>query len=214
MMNLKTLISSLNNSIIKKGMSLRQLEPLMREYYMNHDRNELHVYEELLRNSLKRQQDYNKFVPYINKAFEINILYWGKIAVSSVHEHPKNGCIATIMKGCIKERRYDPYYFDAIHDETGNDEVLQKFITPSEPVYYHAGDINYIAGHELHDMTNNSLGYTPDGSALSIHIYSPPNFYLPDNIINYNIIEGKIEVEDLIKQPESYDSKQNIALHQ
>ena len=63
----------------------------------------------------------------------------------------------------------------------------------------HSGDINYISGHELHEITNNSLGYTPDGNALSLHIYSPPNHYLPDNIINYNVIEGKIETKNLIE---------------
>ena len=199
MMKFKHLISQLNRCVIDKRMPLKELGPLMREYYLSNDQNELEIYEYMLRNSLKRQQDYNKLVVYVNQTFEVNLLYWGKYSISTVHDHPINGCIATVMKGCLKERKYDPYYFDALKDETGNDEVLQKFITPSKPVYMHSGDINYISGHELHEITNNSLGYTSDGNALSLHIYSPPNHYLPDNVINFNVIEGKIETKNLIE---------------
>jgi len=174
MMKLRNLINGLNRSIVDKDMPLKQLGPLMREYYLNHDHDELYTYESMLRNSLKRQQDYNKFIPYVNKSFEVNLLYWGKTSMATIHDHPKNGCIATVMKGCLRERHYDPYYFDALMDETGNDEVLQQLIRPSEPIYVHSGESSYVDGHELHDITNHSVGYTPDGNALSIHIYSPP----------------------------------------
>lgn len=211
-MRFKHLFDRLNRCVVDKRMPLEKLAPLMREYYLSHDREELYLYETMLRNSLKREQDYNKFVPYINKAFEVNLLYWGKNAIANIHDHPQNGCIATVMKGCLMERRYDPYYFDALKDETGNDEVLQQRMEQSKPLYMHAGDSNYIAGYDVHDITNKSLGYTPDGNALSIHIYSPPNHYVPDNVINYNIIEGKIEIEDLFEQGECYASKPNIVL--
>lgn len=194
-MRFKHLIDRLNRCIIDQRMPLKELTPLMNEYYRTHDRNEISVYEHMLRSSLKRQQDYNKFVPYINQTFEINVLYWGRNAISKVHDHPENGCHATIMKGCIKERRYNPYYFQAFDDTTLSLEKMKEIIKPGKPTYLHPGDSNYIGGYEIHDMINSSAGYTPDGTALSIHIYSPPNHYIPDNVINFNVIEGKIEYE-------------------
>jgi hypothetical protein len=189
-MKLKDLVIRLNHCIIDKQMSLKELSPLMREYYLKHDNNELIVYEHMLRNNLKRQQDFNKHIPYINHSYEINILYWGKIAVSSVHDHPKNGCIATVMKGCLKERRYYSRSLNTLNTSSNTYLETQKkkesVIIPSDYIYLREGSCSYINGNELHDITNNSMGYTSDGNALSIHIYSPPNYYIPDNVINYN----------------------------
>ena len=202
MMKFIHLIDRLNRCVVDNRMQLSQLEPLMREYYLRHDRKEINTYEYMLREDLKREQDYNKFIPYINQSFEINLIYWGKNATSMIHDHPENGCIATVMKGCLRERRYDSDHLNINKDKS--EDQLQPTSKPSKSMYLHAGDVNYIAGHELHDITNCSTGYTPDGNGLSIHIYSPPNFYLPDNVINYNMLEGKLEVKELVDEGGCY----------
>mgnify|MGYP003985823037 CR=1 FL=1 len=68
------LIDRLNRCVVDNRMQLSQLEPLMREYYLRHDRKEINTYEYMLREDLKREQDYNKFIPYINQSFEINLI--------------------------------------------------------------------------------------------------------------------------------------------
>ena len=193
MSKLASLILNLNIAIVKKRIPLKNLEPILTNFYQNHDKNEIYVYETILKNSLKRQQDYNKGVLYVNKYFELNLLHWGKIAKTDVHNHPENGCISLILKGALVEHFYNPYYFDALNDPNLTEEEMKIVLLPDEKTYLHPGDCNYIDDTiGFHKIQNCGPGYSSDGNTLSLHIYSPPNFYCPDNIIEMNPVEGRI----------------------
>jgi cysteine dioxygenase len=97
---------------------------------------------------------FNKLLIYKNNLFEIFLILWPSNTSSKIHNHSKNGCFLKLLKGDIKEQLYDTKL-----------NFLYSNILNENYVGFLKDDIGY------HSITN--LG---DTLAISLHIYSPPNF--------------------------------------
>jgi cysteine dioxygenase len=88
-----------------------------------------------------------------NDQFEILILSWLPGQKTSIHYHPNNGCLMKILKGQLHETKFT------------NNAVIEEIYKQNDTSYIH----NDIGKHIIY---NNSKDLT-----VSLHIYSPPNFY-------------------------------------
>ena len=89
-----------------------------------------------------------------NKRYEIILICWKKNQFSRIHNHPKYGCIFKVLKGQLSEFVYN------------------KNLNLIESKNHTINSTGYI---------DDSLGYHRVGNdlkenAISIHIYSPPDF--------------------------------------
>ena len=87
----------------------------------------------------------------INNNFAIYIISWNNFQSSSIHSHPKNGCLLKVLEGVLIEKRYK-------HDRLIKNNKLEK----NNVSYIH----DNIATHKI--LNNNNF------PVYSIHIYSPP----------------------------------------
>ena len=97
---------------------------------------------------------YTKNLVYRDKHSEIILICWDKNCKTKIHNHPENGCIMKILQGNLLEERYDL-----------NGRKLSE-------VSYSKNNVGYI--HDdlyFHKIINS------DEKTISLHIYSPPNFY-------------------------------------
>lgn len=91
--------------------------------------------------------------------FDIILICWKKGQSSGVHDHPDNGCILKILKGCLHEDIYC------------NNELTKKCSRKleKEQLAFQLGKTG------LHNVSS------PDQDSISIHIYAPgcykPKFY-------------------------------------
>lgn len=98
--------------------------------------------------------NYHRNLVYRNSDFEILVISWLPGQKTPIHSHPENGCIMKVLKGQLCETKI-----------TQNDK---KFINT-----YCKNDTSYIHNSiGKHIISNDS-----DNLAVSLHIYSPPNFY-------------------------------------
>ncbi len=98
---------------------------------------------------------YCKNILFRNDLVELVIIGWDTGQGSKVHNHPENGCLVYPIKGCLVETRYDNDI-----NEVSKEELCR-------------GDVSLM--HDdicLHSLGNNSR----TEKAISVHIYSPPNF--------------------------------------
>lgn len=95
---------------------------------------------------------YLKYLLYRNDDFEIFVYTWGKKSKTPLHNHPSRGCRLFVLSGELMEERI-------FNDKTKKITTFKK------------GDSSY-----MHD----SIGMhqvTTLKEAITIHIYSPPNFF-------------------------------------
>ena len=93
---------------------------------------------------------YDRNIIYKNNLFEIVIINWMPNQYSKIHGHPENGCIMKVLDGCLYEsRKVDNYILDYYHDINNTSFVTGK--------------------HYIGNYTNKP--------SISMHIYSPPNYY-------------------------------------
>ena len=104
-------------------------------------------------NYIKYNDDkYNKIYVYDEIEYEMVLICWKKGQKSNIHCHPEKGCLMKILQGQLVEIRYD------------NDFVKENILS--------ANCMSYIEGKNgLHsvDAIDNTV---------SLHIYSPPHFYI------------------------------------
>lgn len=101
------------------------------------------------------QNKYTKKLVFGNDLFDIHIISWNTNQKSNIHDHPDNGCLFKLLDGQLTEYLYDTQL-----------KLLQTKCLGK-------GDISYIQGKQgLHSITNSTL----DNIAVSLHIYSPPNY--------------------------------------
>lgn len=87
--------------------------------------------------------------------FEILLICWQGRQQSTIHDHPKNGCLQKVLQGKLTEERF-----------SAQDLKLIKAIT-LEP-----GAVSYINNMQaFHKITN-----ATDKPAISLHVYSPPDY--------------------------------------
>ena len=97
--------------------------------------------------------NYNKNCIYRDKDFEIIIITWYKNQLTKLHSHPSNGCLMKVLLGSLKEKKI----------------LNNKSIKINN---YNPNDISFI-----HDKAGKHKIYNNSNISVSIHIYSPPNFY-------------------------------------
>lgn len=181
-MNLRHLISQININISNNS-KIKNLIPIFRKYYIELDNKELSIYKYMLEKSLNSQEDYNKFVIYANHEYELNLINWGKNSKTKLHGHPENGCLSLLINGNLKETQYN--------ELESKNSIVKKIIKE--------GDINYIDNSIYHIIENNNSSNTQlndKTNSLSLHLYSPPNIYFHENVLEYNIIEGSIKTDN------------------
>ena len=102
-----------------------------------------------------KKNDYNKSILYRDDKYEVVLICWDTYCETKVHNHPQNGCIMKILKGNLLE-------------ECFNTKTLHKIkVNVREK-----NDTSYIHDNlYLHKIINNNQ------QTISLHIYSPPNFY-------------------------------------
>lgn len=96
---------------------------------------------------------YNKIDIYRNNIFEIVLIVWLPGQKTKFHKHPKNGCIMKLLYGELHEiKNKDKNFIQTLYKE---------------------GNIAY-----MHDTLGTHLiSNISKKPAISLHIYSPPNFY-------------------------------------
>jgi cysteine dioxygenase len=97
--------------------------------------------------------------------YTLLLLCWNAGMESKVHNHPCDGCFVRVIKGAVKETRYEmPPPED---DKTRQDEVLKVM---SECIATE-GEVTYMDDYVgLHKIGNPSS----DIGAISLHLYTPP----------------------------------------
>lgn len=96
---------------------------------------------------------YQRKLAYRGDNVEILILSWKKGQKSKIHNHPDNGCILTLLKGKIKETRYEIKDISVV-----NETIINTY----EPSYID----NSECYHDIEALED----------SVSLHIYSPPNY--------------------------------------
>lgn len=97
------------------------------------------------------KKSYNRNVLYRDDIIEILILVWDEDALTSMHNHPDNGCILYMIDGKIIENRQSEYCSISSILYSG----MQSYID------------NTMGLHQIKSLEK----------SYSLHIYSPPNFY-------------------------------------
>lgn len=100
------------------------------------------------------QSVFNKILIYKNHLYEIFLILWPSGEYTKIHNHSKSGCFLKLLKGNIKEQVYDNQL-----------KFLYNIILNENDIGFLKDDIGY------HCITN--IG---NEVAISLHIYSPPNF--------------------------------------
>jgi len=98
-----------------------------------------------------KKNDYNKTILFKNDIFEIIIIFWDEGSIAPKHNHPKNGCLLTVIEGELEETIF-------------NKNIIKKNILTKNTHSY------------IHDKYGLHKIYSKNKS-VSLHIYSPPNFY-------------------------------------
>ena len=101
------------------------------------------------------QGTYVKDLFYRDNNFEVVLITWGAKCETSIHCHPKNGCLLTVLDGTLIEERYD------------EENVLYKYskLKVKDFGYMHC------------DLGKHRIINKNDYNCYSLHIYSPPCFY-------------------------------------
>ena len=97
---------------------------------------------------------YKKNLVKRNKKIELYIICWKKGQSSSLHSHPKNGCLMKILNGNLEE---------IIHKNKDKEIKFNSYIE---------NQISYID-----NKIGNHIIRSLDVDTISLHIYSPPNYY-------------------------------------
>jgi cysteine dioxygenase len=129
-----------NNMII--GESLEKFKKYLNEINILNYQDYIHFDDKTYKKNLVKR----------NQKIELYIICWKKGQSSSLHSHPKNGCLMKILNGNLEE---------IIHK---NKEIKSNI--------YNENQISYI-----HDKIGKHIIRSLDTDTISLHIYSPPKFY-------------------------------------
>ena len=101
------------------------------------------------------KKTYERNLIYRNKNYEIFLICWDRNQFSGVHNHSENGCIYKVLEGQLSELRYDTKDLSLL--ECSN---LTK---------------NYVSYID-NNTAYHKIGNESREKAVSLHIYSPPDF--------------------------------------
>jgi len=97
---------------------------------------------------------YSKMCVFRNKEYELLLITWLPKQHTKIHLHPKNGCIMKILYGKLNEIRIE------------NDLNIKENSYDRNDIAFMCNDY----GEHIISNINNKV-------AISLHLYSPPNFY-------------------------------------
>ena len=106
----------------------------------------------------KIQFDSNKYrrnIIFRNDTFEILLICWEEGQSTPIHFHPEKGCLLNVIQGELEETIYNK----------SNEIEKQNHFKINNISYMH----NTIGSHSIRNIYK--------GRSISLHIYSPPNFY-------------------------------------
>ena len=98
---------------------------------------------------------YERNLIFRNNNYEIFLICWDRNQFSGIHNHSDNGCIYKVLEGQLSELRYDTEDLSLL--ECSN---LTK---------------NYVSYID-NNMAYHKIGNESREKAVSLHIYSPPDF--------------------------------------
>lgn len=101
----------------------------------------------------RQDTDFQRIILFRNNIFEIYLIIWKKGYSTNYHFHPKNGCILKVLKGQLVETI-----------KSNSTEKEKEFIR-------NKNDTSYI------DNTMGIHKVKALDESISLHIYSPPNFF-------------------------------------
>ncbi|KAH7393334.1 RmlC-like cupin domain-containing protein [Cadophora sp. MPI-SDFR-AT-0126] len=134
--------------------NVQELQKLMEDYISSEKDWEKYAFEDLSRGYTRNLVDEG------NGKSNLLILVWTPNKGSPVHDHADAHCLMKVLKGTLKETR-----FDFPKNSTTAPRVIKETI-------YHQGEVTYMADElGLHKISN------PDEqrTAVSLHLYTPPN---------------------------------------
>jgi hypothetical protein len=88
-----------------------------------------------------------------NALMKVVLICWKPGKISSIHGHPKGGCVFKVLKGNLEEKRYSP-------DEG------QRLLAVST---FQPGSMAYIDDN----MAYHAVGNPFETAAISLHVYTP-----------------------------------------
>ena len=116
---------------------------------------------------------YIKTLLYRDNNIEMFLIVWASKAKSCIHDHPDFGCIVKILYGYLEEQVYHKVC-KCNTNPLCEDMTLcnSKMALKSEHNYL---SINQI-GYRENNMILHQISNTTDEIAVSLHIYSKPNY--------------------------------------
>ena len=96
---------------------------------------------------------YKRNVVFRNERFEFILICWDKGQSTPLHDHPHQGCIMRVLEGELTEER--------IHKNNKSSHILLE------------GQISFMCNDYGEHVVYNST----DKKSISLHIYSPPDYY-------------------------------------
>lgn len=119
-----------------------------------------------------------------NALIKIVLIHWRPGKVSSIHGHPKGGCVFKVLQGSLEEKRYSP-------DES-------KRLLAASTV--HSGGMAYIDDN----MAYHAVGNPFNTSAISLHVYTPAcakiRGYSENDLMDGITIVGSTAIHEPVKQ--------------
>ena len=91
-----------------------------------------------------------------NKLITVVLIHWKPGKVSSIHGHPKGGCVFKVLQGKLEELRYSA-------------DTTQNLLSSNG---YRSGSIAYIDDKLGYHAVGNPFG----SSAISLHAYTPGKY--------------------------------------
>lgn len=149
--NLQNLISEIKDKI---KIDLEHKTSINLEDYKNIIKKYNSVdYKDYINFEIKSEiKKYNRIKIYEDNNFEILLICWNENSSTPLHCHPKNGCILKVLEEELFETRII------------ENEICENYKLKTNDVSY------------MHDSYGKHIIFTQN-RAVSLHIYSPPNFY-------------------------------------
>ena len=85
--------------------------------------------------------------------YELILICWHEKSYSSIHKHPRKGCVLKVLNGVLTESRYK-----------NKTKISTDIMTKNSNASY------------IHDK-DGTHQIIPIGKSISLHLYSPSNFY-------------------------------------
>ena len=118
----------------------------------NYNNKDWEKYKSSFTENYNKDKKYYKNIIFKNDDLELILIKWERNAETTIHSHPKNGCILKLLEGKLKEERF----------------INNKL--------YNSNELSVDSVGYMHDSLG-SHKITALEDSYSLHLYSPPNYY-------------------------------------